>query len=166
MAANTNDKAKRKAKGKAVVKAKRRQEVPGMARDESCKGILSEKRKGEGEAQGPVKKRRVRIVIPEEDTSGLTAAFPQTSSAKELPILEVTENTVKVVELDWEAEVDEGSDGMDVDQNNPDCYSFPRRVIDLEAPTPRVNAATGLIQLELEKFQYPYQAKVLFRRQC
>ena len=120
------------------------------------KGIVSRKRKGEGGAQEPVKKRRVRIIIPQEDMSGLTAAFPQTSSAMELPMLEATENTVNVVEPGWEVEVDEGSDGMDVDQNNPDWHSLPQQVINIEVPTPQVNAVTGLIQLELEKFQYPY----------
>jgi hypothetical protein len=63
--------------------------------------------------------------------------------------------------LSEDEEPDEGV-GMDVDEPQPaDAWDkLPRRVMEIEAPTPRLNPATGFVELRLETFQYSYRAKV------
>jgi hypothetical protein len=52
--------------------------------------------------------------------------------------------------------------GMEIDEPSPAdiWHKLPRQVMEIEAPTPRLNQVTGFAELRLEKFQYSYRAQV------
>jgi hypothetical protein len=52
--------------------------------------------------------------------------------------------------------------GMEIDEPSPAdiWHELPRQVMEIKAPTPRLNQVTGFAELQLEKFQYSYCTQV------
>jgi hypothetical protein len=108
--------------------------------------------------RNPAKKRRVGT-SPDDDIPPLMAAFPESPSPVQFQTLSGTHD---ILEPNWEVGSEKDEDGMDPNESPSASlwHSLPRQVVEIEVPTPRVNSTTGLVELVLEKFQYPYRAKV------
>jgi hypothetical protein len=145
-----------KAKGK-MREEEQHEEEPNVESEEEETGHGVPKRKGQVGPSNPAKKRRLRGASPHDDTPPLVAAFPETP-----PSSTSFKTQDNILEPNWEAE-SEGDDDDEMDVNDSSCpsnwRSLPRKVLEINVPTPRVNA-TGLVELVLENFQYPYRAKV------
>lgn len=72
------------------------------------------------------------------------------------------DDVADILEPDWEADSGEEDNGMELDGASlgTSWHLLPLKVMEIEVPTPWLNARTGSVELKLGKFEYSYQAKV------
>lgn len=138
------------------------------------------KRKREGTPApltGRDKRRRMRVrtPTPEEVLPSLLMAFPQHPAVIQFESQSNIESVAEILEPNWEEadnekagkgkgkEKDDDNNAMDIDDHFSSMGSWsslPRKVLAFNAPTPRLNASTGIVELPLETFEFGYRAMV------